>query len=108
MEKLHLEIMSYQCEIKLKFQGDKIKLIDDLRNSVENTGGTFSGDYTSGSVQGTSPFEYNFEYLFTSGHLNINIVEKPFYVSCDFIEEKLIEVLSEYKWNILFKVFIKK
>lgn len=85
------------CSKTYNYSGNIDKLVSDLKQAVESSGGTFNGDSTSGEAYGSNPVDYHLKYSYNSSvkDLTITILEKPFYVSC----EKALEAIEDYLQN---------
>ena len=83
------------CIIEIPISGDVSTMVLRAEQAITSNGGEFTGNISSGSFKisvliGKIIGEYKInDYSFT-----INIVEKPFLLSCGRIEDELTKYLS--------------
>jgi hypothetical protein len=76
-----------ECKFNQAFTGTADALVTTLKTQVQNNKGTFTGDSSSGSfsvpVLGS---EVSGTYTIAGQQLSVEIDKKPFFASCDAIQ----------------------
>lgn len=78
------------CSFSIPFSGSVFEILNKAKSTVNNQGGSFEGDETSGSFN-ISVFGNTIKgtYSVAGQNLNININDKPFLIPCNSIESFL-------------------
>lgn len=86
-----------KCNLSFDFDGSAEALIARVRKAVEEAGGSFSGDASSGSFSVPPPIGKKIEgtYTISGQKLDIAINKKPGFVSCKRIKKLLNTYLEE-------------
>jgi hypothetical protein len=75
------------CNFSIPFSGSPIDVLGKAKSAVQNQGGAFKGDETSGifqiSIMGSA---IKGSYIVSGSDLNITIDSKPFLIPCNTIE----------------------
>ncbi|HYC29805.1 MAG TPA: hypothetical protein VEB42_13325 [Chitinophagaceae bacterium] len=78
------------CNFSIGFPGTAADIISKVQGQIQQQGGTFNGDPSSGSfsvkVMGSTIAG---SYTISGSNLNIAINDKPFFVGCGAIESFL-------------------
>ena len=83
-----------KCEFGIDFTGSAQDLIEKAEKAIQDAGGSFSGDTSSGSFSVPTPLgKINGKYTISGQTIHITITEKPLLVPCKMIENKLKEYL---------------
>ncbi|MES0491377.1 MAG: hypothetical protein ABUK01_15390 [Leptospirales bacterium] len=83
------------CNFSVDFKGSAEELVAKAKQAIEDAGGTFKGDTSSGSFTAPTPFgKIEGTYTISGQTINIAITKKPLIASCSLIEKKLKEYLS--------------
>jgi hypothetical protein len=85
-----------QCTFSINFTGSASDLITKVETAIDNAGGSFTGDTSSGSYSVPTPLgQIKGTYTMNNASpINIVITQKPFLVSCNDIETKLNEYIN--------------
>jgi hypothetical protein len=79
-----------KCNISIDFHGDAEELIRSAGQAISGAGGIFTGNITEGQFSIQSPLgKISGLYTLKGQSFNIEIVDKPFLVSCSRIEDEL-------------------
>ncbi|MBN1262554.1 MAG: hypothetical protein JXB35_17870 [Anaerolineae bacterium] len=85
-----------KCTIEIEIKGNVKDLLAQTRKAIENAGGKFEGNEKKGEFSvGTPVGPIEGEYKVragtasTKGAVELSITDKPFFVSCDMIEQEL-------------------
>jgi hypothetical protein len=83
------------CNFTLPFNESPLKAVEKARTAIEKQNGNFIGDETAGKFEVTI-FGNTIKghYNVTGQLLNLVITEKPFFVSCNIIENFLSKQIS--------------
>jgi hypothetical protein len=82
------------CNLKIPFTTDNI--ISKMRNAMSKAGGTLDGSDTSGEFGLSTPVgDVRGTYKVNGNVLEVDISEKPFFVSCDMIEAQIEQYLNK-------------
>jgi hypothetical protein len=83
------------CSFNQAFTGTADALVANLKTQVQNNGGTFTGDSSSGSFSvSVVGSDVSGTYTIAGQQLNVEIDKKPFFASCSAIEKFLSSHLS--------------
>jgi len=89
------KIMS-KCNFSIPFSGSVEQLVAKAKSAIINAGGQFSGDVAGGEFSlSTFVGAIAGSYDVSQSNLNINISDKPMFVSCSMIEQELKKYLQE-------------
>ena len=85
-----------ECTFSIPFEGTAVDLKAKIETAVVQAKGTFEGDASAGKFSLPTPLgqikgSYNMN---DASPINIQVSEKPFFVSCKQIESKLMEYLN--------------
>ena len=70
-------------------------LLKDARERAERAGGSVTGDTTAGKFQGATPLgPVSGSYRIQGDHVELTILQKPFLVGLNLIEDKLREYFT--------------
>ena len=84
-----------KCDFSIPFQGSADQMVKKAEKAIDEAGGTFAGDASSGSFSVGSPLgEIVGTYKVTGQAAGFAITKKPFIVSCSKIESKLREYVQ--------------
>jgi len=78
-----------KCNFSIDFSGSAEDIFNKARTTVENQGGTFSGDAKSGSFSINVFGTISGSYSVSGQQLNITIEDKPLMIPCAAIENVL-------------------
>ena len=78
------------CNFTIPFSQSPEELISKVRKGISGTGGTFTGDVTSGNILLPTPIgTIKGSYTINDSVIEITITDKPIFVSCSRIESEL-------------------
>jgi hypothetical protein len=77
------------CQFSIPVSGSVDTMLAKARSAVEQNGGTFNGDTTSGSFEVSVMGTIRGSYTATSSQIDITITDKPMLVGCGMIENFL-------------------
>ena len=77
-----------------KFNGVTPQIFQSISRQLADKGFALSGP--QGTVNGPFGIVLNYEWNEQSGELEIRVVEKSFFVSCNQIKEQLSQALRQY------------
>jgi len=81
-----------KCEFTVSAEGDINDILARARSAIEQTHGTFDGDPTQGSFTGSTLVgKVAGTYQVQGSDIHVQIIEKPFMLSCSQIESALRE-----------------
>lgn len=84
------------CSIKVPFTGTSESVITKARNAINKAGGTFDGSDANGAFSLSTPVgDVRGSYNVNGNVLEVDVTEKPFFVSCDMIEAQLQQYLTK-------------
>lgn len=84
-----------KCNFSFNAVSGTDQLLEKARTAIVNTGGQLSGDGSSGSFTLPTPLgTVKGNYSMSADSINLTITDKPMFVSCNKIEEKLKEYLA--------------
>ncbi|MEJ7694996.1 hypothetical protein [Daejeonella sp.] len=79
-----------KCNISIDFSGEADELLRSAEQAISGAGGSFAGNNSDGNFAISSPLgKVSGTYKVVGQSFNISIVDKPFLVSCNKIEEEL-------------------
>lgn len=83
------------CKITIIYPHPKEEAVEKLKTAVLNNGGRFSGDTTEGHLSVDTPLGF-FEarYFIKDDTIDIDVLRKPFIISCKRIEEEIKKYLE--------------
>jgi hypothetical protein len=86
--------IEFMCQFSLSFGGAADVLMQRARQEIERTGGSFSGDGTTGNFQARTPIgSIHGSYNISGQEIFLAITKKPFLLSCKRIQKELSEVM---------------
>jgi hypothetical protein len=79
------------CSFSIPFSGTAADIKSKAEDAIVKAGGSFAGDTISGNFSVPTPLgEIKGTYTMdNTSPINIKISEKPFFISCKIIEDKL-------------------
>ena len=78
------------CNFSIAFTENATDLVNKANKGIANAGGKFNGDNTKGNFTIETPLgEIIGSYTVQNQTFNIDISKKPFFVSCNKIENEL-------------------
>lgn len=85
-----------ECTFNIPISGQVGDIVNKAKEAIQKTGGIFEGDITAGKfavpvMVGKIVGKYSVD----AGLFKVEIIEKPFLVPCDMIEDQLKEYLSK-------------
>jgi len=87
-----------KCEFKLTFQGSKQQLMEKIQSEVQKANGRiyFQNDFGNFNIPIlTSKIEGTFH--FQENQVLVQVIEKPFFLTCSKIESQIGEYLAKQK-----------
>ena len=82
------------CRFCIPFSGDPDSLMKRARQEIERAGGAFNGDSAQGGFQAKTPLgSIHGSYQITGQEISLEIIKKPFLLSCKRIEKELASVM---------------
>lgn len=82
------------CQFSIPFSGDAESLMQRARQEIERAGGAFNGDSAQGGFQAKTPLgSIHGSYQVTGQEISLEIIKKPFLLSCKRIEKELSNVM---------------
>jgi hypothetical protein len=79
-----------KCNISIDFNGEPDELIRSAEQAISGAGGSFTGTSSDGKFAINSPLgKVSGTYTVVGQSFNISIIDKPFLVSCNRIEDEL-------------------
>ena len=85
-----------ECQFGIDFTGSAEDLVKRAKKEIEDHGGTFQGDASSGSFSVSVPILGKIEgaYTIKGQTINVTITKKPGLLSCGAIESQLKKYLK--------------
>jgi hypothetical protein len=85
-----------KCNFSIAFNGSIEELIEKARKAITNAAGQFSGDASTGEFfLSTFVGKISGNYSAAPMKLDIEITDKPLFISCSRIKEELEKYLKE-------------
>ncbi|HXL56713.1 MAG TPA: hypothetical protein VN958_10675 [Chitinophagaceae bacterium] len=86
-----------KCNFSIAFSGSAEELIEKARKAITGAGGQFFGDASTGEFSlSTFVGEISGNYNAASMKLEIEIMDKPLFISCSRIKEELEKYLQGF------------
>jgi hypothetical protein len=83
-----------KCSISIDFSSPADQLVAQAQSAITGAGGQFSGNMQNGSFSISTPLgSVKGLYRIATQQINIDITDKPMFVSCDRIESELRKYL---------------
>lgn len=83
------------CSFQIPFSVTADELVEKANNAIVKAGGTFTGNNTSGKYSvATKIGEIAGTYIINSQTATFTITDKPFFVPCNMIQERLGEMFG--------------
>ncbi len=80
--------MSCQFSLPITISADEV--FTKASSAIQNSGGTISGSSSSGTFSLPTPLgKIDGNFSIDAGTMNVIITDKPFFISCSLIEERL-------------------
>jgi hypothetical protein len=84
-----------KCNFSIPFNGSVDQLVNKAKDAITSAGGQFSGDVAGGQFSlSTFAGTITGSYDVSQSSLNIDISDKPLFVSCSMIEQELKKYLK--------------
>ena len=84
-----------KCNFSIPFHGSVEQLVGKAKDAIRSAGGQFSGDVAGGQFSlSTFVGTISGSYDVSQSSLNIDISDKPMFVSCSMIEQELKKYLQ--------------
>jgi hypothetical protein len=84
-----------KCNFSIPFTGSVEQLVAKAKNAITSAGGQFTGDAAGGEFSlSTFAGTISGSYDVSPSNLNIEITDKPIFVSCSMIESELKKYLG--------------
>ena len=85
-----------KCNFSIDFKGSAEDLVAKMKKAIEDAGGIFSGNTQNGSFSVPTPLgKIAGTYTISGQTIHITITDKPFFVSCSTIEDKIKEYIGQ-------------
>lgn len=79
-----------KCQFSITFSGDADTLISKANKAIQNANGKFEGDTYSGEFNLKTPIgSVKGNYIIENASINVTILEKPMFLSCNKIQSEL-------------------
>lgn len=84
-----------KCNFSIPFSGSVEQIVAKAKSAITNAGGQFSGDVAGGQFSlSTFVGSISGTYDVSESNLNIDISDKPMFLSCSMIEQELKKYLN--------------
>ncbi len=78
-----------KCNFTISFSGSAENVINKAKLAIQGQGGVFSGDTSSGTFSVQVLGSITGSYTISGGEMNVDIENKPLFISCSQIENIL-------------------